>query len=221
VRRGRVLVSAHRCETLADVEAAVALGVDHVEIDVHRRGDGSFVVDHDGTLASPTTYEDALAAIAGRARLHLDLKVTDPDAAVEASRRAVELLGADAVLVTTLEDQQVRAVRDWSDAEGLGLLVGLSLGRSLRGLSLPRRIWVRTFELLPGLRYRVAGANLVVANHWLARFGVAAFAGRTRRPLLVWTVDTEESLRYWLRPGRAFLVTTNEPALAVRVRDER
>ena len=58
-----------------------------------------------------------------------------------------------------------------------------------------------------------------MANHWLARFGVAAFAHRTRRPLLVWTVDTEESLHHWLRPGRCFLVTTNRPDLALRVRD--
>jgi glycerophosphoryl diester phosphodiesterase len=34
----------------------------------------------------------------------------------------------------------------------------------------------------------------------------------------VWTVDTEESLRYWLRPGRAWLVTTNHPGLALSLR---
>ena len=215
---GRVLVSAHRCESLADIEAAIALGVDYVELDVFRRADGSYVVDHDGLLPDPLAYDDALAALAGRAKLHLDLKVVDRGPAVEASQRAVEVLGADAVLVTTLEDAEVRAVRDWSEAEGLDLLVGLSLGRSVRGMSFWRRTFVRTTELLPGLRYRVAGANLVVANHWLARFGVAAFARRTRRPLLVWTVDTEESLHHWLRPGRAWLVTTNEPGLALKVR---
>ena len=59
----------------------------------------------------------------------------------------------------------------------------------------------------------------MVAHHTLARLGVAAYARRRELPLLVWTVDSQESLRYWMRPGRAWLVTTNQPGLALRVRD--
>ena len=47
----------------------------------------------------------------------------------------------------------------------------------------------------------------------------SACARRRGLPLLVWTVDTERSLSYWMRPGRAWLVTSIEPALALRVRD--
>jgi glycerophosphoryl diester phosphodiesterase len=36
--------------------------------------------------------------------------------------------------------------------------------------------------------------------------------------LLVWTVDDPVSLRYWLRPGRAWLVTTNVPGRALALR---
>ena len=77
---------------------------------------------------------------------------------------------------------------------------------------------VRVSELLPRLRYQESRANLVVVKHILARLGVAAFARRRHLPLVVWTVDSEESLRYWLRPGRAWLVTTNQPGLALKVR---
>ena len=73
-------------------------------------------------------------------------------------------------------------------------------------------------ELLPRLRYQKSRANLVVAKDILARLGVAAFARRRHLPLVVWTVDSEKSLRYWLRPGRAWMVTTNQPGQAMKVR---
>lgn len=213
------LVSAHRCLTAADIEAAIAMGADYVEIDVQRCADGSLVLFHDPVDVAPPgtlTYADALQLLAGRTRLHLDLKVQGGEAEIVAA--AVARLGTDALLVTTLDDDGVRAVRDWADAEGHDLLVGLSLGRGLRDIPVLHAIRVRLTELFPRRRYRRSGANLAVAHHWLARLHVRRFARRSGFPLLVWTVDTEDSLRYWLKPGRAWLVTTNHPEVALRMR---
>ena len=234
--------------SIAALEASLGLGVDYVEFDVQRCNDGAFVVAHDShvivgdhhlpisSLTPPQLevlagtvvhYDDVLGRISGRAKAHIDLKFSSPDAAyadpeatfeVAAARRALELLGVDQLLVTTGEDKAVRALRDWADAEGHELLVGLSLGRSVRGLSLPQQVRVRISELRPRHRFLESRANLVVAKDVLARLGVARFARRRRLPLLVWTVDSEKSLRYWMRPGRAWLVTTNQPGLALRVR---
>jgi glycerophosphoryl diester phosphodiesterase len=230
-----VLVSAHRMgaggdrsreNTLPALEAALALGVDYVEFDVWRRADGSYVVAHDPEHDHGLAYDVVLRAFDGRARAHIDLKFTSPGDAydegraweVEAARLAVELLGQERMIVTTGHDLAVRAVRDWSDAEGLELRVGLSLGRSVRRLSWLRRLEVRRSELFPNVRVRASRANLVVAHHVLARLGVAAYARRRGLPLLVWTVDSPRALRYWLRPGRAWLVTTNHPGPALEVR---
>jgi glycerophosphoryl diester phosphodiesterase len=213
------LVSAHRCLTAADIEAAIALGADYVEIDVQRCADGSLILFHDPVDVAPPgtlTYADALDLLAGRARLHLDLKVEGGEVPIVA--QAVDRLGSDALLVTTLDDDGVRAVRDWADAEGHDLLVGLSLGRGLRDIPVLHAIRVRLTELFPAVRYRRSLANLAVAHHWLARVHVRRFARRHGFPLLVWTVDTEDSLRYWLKPGRAWLVTTNHPEVALRMR---
>jgi glycerophosphoryl diester phosphodiesterase len=235
-RGPEVLVSAHRMggggdrareNSLPALEAAVALGVDYVEFDVWRRDDGSLVVAHDPEHDRGLPYETVLAALRGRAHAHIDLKFTSPSQAydegraweVDAARQAVEILGQDRMIVTTGHDRAVRAVRDWGDAAGLELRVGLSLGRSVRRLSWLRRIDVRRSELFPHLRIRQSRANLVVAHHALARLGVAAFARRRGLPLLVWTVDTPRALRYWLRPGRAWLVTTNHPSRALAIRD--
>jgi glycerophosphoryl diester phosphodiesterase len=215
-----------RENTLPALEEALALGVDYVEFDVWRRDDGSYVVAHDPEHDLGLPYEVVLRAFEGRARAHIDLKFTSPGTAydegraweVEAARLAVDVLGHERMIVTTGHDRAVRAVRDWGDAEGLELRVGLSLGRSVRRLSWLRRIEVRRSELFPHVRIRESRANLVVAHHVLARLGVAAYSRRRGIPLLVWTVDSPRSLRYWLRPGRAWLVTTNHPGPALEVR---
>jgi glycerophosphoryl diester phosphodiesterase len=185
--------------------------------------DGLFAVVPDVLL-----YDEVLDLLAGTGkRAHLDLKFLSPDPAYEltsttyevaAVARAVQRLGATNLVVTTLDDRSVKAVRDWADVLGHDLLVGLSLGRGVTGFPVWRQIKVRASEVWPHVRYRQSRANVVVAHHWLARLGVARFARRRRLPLLVWTVNTEDSLRHWLRPGRAWLVTTNEPELALRVR---
>ena len=147
-RRQPVLVSAHRCgagdaealeNTLTALAHAVDLGADFVEFDVQRCRDGALVVSHadwvesdgqripisDLTLAELTghnssvvRYEQVLEALAGRARAHVDLKLTSPDTAyadpastreVAATALAVERLGAENVIVTTHHDRAVRA----------------------------------------------------------------------------------------------------------------
>ena len=216
------LVSAHRCLTREAIEAAIALGADYVEIDVQRTANGELVLCHDPIDVAPPEmlrYAEALDLLAGRTRLHLDLKVEGGEVPVVAE--AVTRLGPESLLVTTLDDDGVRAVRDWADAEGLELLVGLSLGRGLRDIRVLHGLRIRLTELFPGIRYRLAGANLAVAHHWLARIRVRRFARKHRLPLLVWTVDTPRALAYWMRPGRAWLVTTNEPAVALAVRAGR
>lgn len=248
-----VLLSAHRCGAGGDpdlentrpaLERALTLGVEYVEFDVHRCGDGALVLFHDDWLwiggqrhwirevtvdmlsaqsEHFLRYEEALEILAGRARAHLDLKFSSPGgvAEVAAVGRAVELLGAENLVVTTLDDRSVRAVRNWADEEALPLLVGLSLGRGVRGLPWRVQARIRISELRPRLRYRASRANVMVANHALARLGVAALARRWGLPLLVWTIDTERSLAYWLRPGRAWLVTTNRPELALAIRERQ
>ena len=211
-----VLVSAHRPENL---DAVLRLGVDYVELDVRRRPDGALVVAHDEDDPSAAPYEDVLARIAGRAGAHLDLKLVSEDGSleIEATRRAMAILDAHAVVVTTESVVGVRALRDWADKEGIDLRVGLSVGRPVHRLPFHGQVRVRVTELMSP-NVRISRANLVVARHTLARLGTAWLARRRGLPLLVWTVDGDRPLRYWLRPGRAWMVTTNQPDLALRLR---
>lgn len=219
-RHDPILVSAHRCLTRDAIEAAIRLGVDYVEFDLQRCADGTLVVHHDPVDVPPSDalrFDEALDLLAGRSRAHLDVKFTG-DGVVDAVAHAVEHLGTDRLVVTTLDDRSVADVRTWSDRHAPALLVGLSLGRGVSGSPIVRQIGVRISELWPGRRYGRSRANLAVAHHWLARLTVARFARKHHLPLLVWTVDTAPSLRYWTRTGRAWVVTTNHPEIALRLR---
>ncbi|MGN6161006.1 MAG: glycerophosphodiester phosphodiesterase [Marmoricola sp.] len=241
-----MLVSAHRCgagrersleNSQRAVDQALDIGAEYVEFDVQRCADGTLVLSHDGSVRingqrvrlENVTYPDAkradgdqlvryeavLQQLHRRKRAHIDLKFTspaqlyaDPDRTyeVDAVKIAIQALGAENIVVTSLHDRSVKAVRDWAIQAGYPqLLVGLSLGS----------------DFFPASRYRACGANLVVANHYLARLSAARFARRANLPLLVWTVDDHLSLRYWLQPGRAWMVTTNRPIAALDVRQRR
>jgi glycerophosphoryl diester phosphodiesterase len=226
-------------------DAALALDVDYVEFDVQRCADGTLVVRHDPTfehdgaelrlahltgaearalLPDLMTFEEVLDLLAGRKRAHIDLKATAarrPEHGVAATATAVARLGPDGFVITSGYDRTVRAIRDWSDAGGLDVKVGLSLGGNVRGRSPLEQLSIRLSELRPHHRLRRSRASVVVAHHALAWLGVAGFARRRGLPLLVWTVDTPRALAHWLRPGGAWLVTSNHPELAIAVRARR
>ena len=246
--RGGAGKRVHLENTREAMEEALGLGVDFVEFDVQRCGDGTFVLFHDDhvEVGSKTVmlrdmtfeefkshanhymlYVDALRLLRGRAKAHIDFKFTspqefydDPSATfeVQAVSVAIDILGDKDIIVTTLEDRSVKAIREWSRSRFPELLVGLSLGRSGDGMSKLDFAKMRFSEILPGRRMKRCDANLMVANHKLAAMSLHRWSKRNGIPLLVWTVDGEEALTTWLSKGDVWLVTTNFPAEALRVR---
>ena len=231
------------------LERAATLASEFVEFDVQRCVDGVFVLYHDdhvqvagdlvplsgltfAELSAATQqlvrYEDALAILAGRRRAHIDFKFFSPRELyavpertfeVAATQIAIDVMGAGAIIVTSLEDASVRAIRAWSRSRHPALLVGLSLGRDLTGRRVPEVVSTRASELFPTERIIACDANLVVANKSLARATLARFAHRRDLPLLIWTVDEPDELRRWLMDRRTWMVTTNYPLLAAELRE--
>ncbi|SFC50263.1 Glycerophosphoryl diester phosphodiesterase family protein [Nocardioides terrae] len=229
--RPRVLISAHRGgagvetsneNTLVAVHQAVEMGADYVELDVQRRPDDSLVVlhDDDGRLDA-VRFDDVVAAL-GRTRAHLDLKFGTADGAaeVEAVRRALDVLGPGPHVATTGRVATARTLRAWADANGSDLKVGISIGGTVAGLPVLEQVRRRWAELFPWPKVAASHADVIAAHHLLAFLTLRRLARRRGLDLLVWTPDHAVLLRYWLRPGRAWLVTTNHPGLAIRIREQ-
>lgn len=172
------------------------------------------------------SYEDALRLFAvSDVKVHLDYKFTSPapmyaapaeDAyEVQAAAMALSYLGSpDKFILTTMEDQSVRAMRDWADQHSPGTLVGLSLGRDLTTLNPIPQVRLRLTELFPTARVLRSRANLIVANHVLADARLLGWAHRHHMPVLVWTVDSISSLNRFLADPRVWMVTSNHPGRA-------
>jgi glycerophosphoryl diester phosphodiesterase len=231
-------VSAHagdRTATLETYRKAVATGADYVELDLRRTADGTLVAFHDPATADGEplaalgyqqlcdtagyqvpTAEDVLRAISsGGAKGHLDLK--DVGREDEVAQLALDTLGPGRFIITTLEDRSIAAIRSrFPNPEDVPL--ALSLGRDMAGAS--RAAWLRTrlSELRPLPRLRACGANWVAVERRLARAGVGRQCRRHDVKIMVWTVNHDDELRYWLADDRADVVITDRPADAIAFR---
>ncbi|GAA4631735.1 hypothetical protein GCM10023196_062300 [Actinoallomurus vinaceus] len=230
-------VSAHkggsevaRAATWEAYESALTTGAEYVEFDIRRTRDGEFVVFHDPRVANHPvaglTYDelcavaghrvprvrDVMALIAGRAKGHLDLKeVGDED---EIITLALDLLGPDGFVATTLEDSSIARIK----REFPQVTAALSLGRSLREVSWLSKAPTRIQELYPLRRMRECGADWLAVHRRLARATVLRMCGRLGVPAMVWTVNDEPRMRRFLRDERVTVLITDRPRHALRLR---
>lgn len=237
LRPARVRISAHRggCgERPATIEAFVAAstsGADLVEFDVRRTRDGILVARHDPDLPSGAAISDVdyavcqaelgtgclsiaelLPLLRGKVVAHVDLK--DAGYEDEVVRLCAQQLGVDGFVVTTLEDQSVRLIKDrYPEVQ-----VALSLGRDMAGRGRRQLLQVRLSELFPERRLRACQADAVAVHHQLARLRVARVCRRLQLPMMVWTVNDEQRLRYFLCQQRADVVVTDVPLDALTIR---
>jgi glycerophosphoryl diester phosphodiesterase len=236
-----VLISAHdghrgRAEdgALQAYRDALTARADYVEFDIRRTADAELVTFHDsrtrqGQLVSQLGYAqlcdlagyavpkvaDVLALVKGRAKGHLDLKETGGEDRLV--RLALDILGPGEFIMTSPDDASLAAIRSrFPAAEQVP--VALTLRPGGKG---PRaaRPGTRLIELRPWSRVRAGGADWVAVDHRLALAGIVRQCRLRNLKVMVWTVNNEWEMRYWLsRPGIGILVT-DRPALAVALRD--
>jgi glycerophosphoryl diester phosphodiesterase len=239
---GRVAVSAHkgghegvRSATWEAYQQALTSGAEYVEFDIRRTRDGEFVVyhderiHHDGPLLTEISYaelctgvgypvpkvRDVMELIAGRMLGHLDLKEVGGER--EVISMAVEILGAENFVATTLEDVTIAAIK----REFPHVITALSLGRGMNELIWFARLPTRLRELFPLRRIRACGADWVAVNHRLARLGVLWQCARHNTPVMVWTVNKDPLLARFLGDRRVAVLITDFPRRALAIRDAR
>ena len=232
-------------DPLAGIAHSAAVGADYCEFDVRRTTDGTFVIAHDPdvggdpirTLDWSTVHalapevlrlEQLLAALAATGMgAHVDVKFeTSGSARREGESWESDLLAvltdalpADKIVMTTGRREATRAMRAWAVDRRSGLLVGMSIGASIRGLSWTeavRRLWGQVF---PHQRFADSHADAVAAHYALAMIRLSRWTTTIGVPLLVWTVDSPRLQRRLLHDRRIWMITTNHPDRAYRIRE--
>ncbi|MEO3782223.1 glycerophosphodiester phosphodiesterase [Actinocorallia sp. B10E7] len=205
-------VSAHRRDT--DDEAAALVraldsGADYVELDIRRSQTGELVVRHD-PLSGDGHHRlaDALRAVRGRAKAHLDLK--EPGYEEEVLALAREVFGEDGrdeYVFTTGFAGSVARAKELDP----GVRCALSVGRSP---------WRPGFaaDLFPVGRIRDCGADWVALEYRLAGLGVLERCARAGIPAMLWTVNDPRALRRFLADPRVAVVITDLPRTALELR---
>ncbi len=240
----QVAVSAHRggsesapSATWEAYKHSVDTGAEYVEFDIRRTADGQLVIYHDDRvtespqhplisrlthpqLSDLAGYAVPLAAevmevIAGKAIGHLDLKEVGGEA--EIISLALDILGADNFVATTLEDVSVAAIKQRFPH----VRTALSLGRDMRSSSRFRWARTRVSELFPLRRIRACGADWVAVHQRLARTRVLATCAKHGIGAMVWTVNDQPSIDRFLSDARVAVLITDKPELAVRRRAAR
>jgi glycerophosphoryl diester phosphodiesterase len=233
-----VAVSAHKGGsengqggTLEAYMHAADTGAEYVEFDIRPTEDGELVVFHDshtrqGNALAATRYvrlcelagfevprvADVMRLIAGKAFGHLDLKAIGGEE--EVVRMALDILGPDNFVVTSLEDESVATIK----AQFPDVPAALSLGRDLK--TVPRSKWarIRLSELFPMRRIRACSADWAAVNRQLAATGVLAQCHRNGITTMIWTVNEDKEIMRWLADSRVAVLITDRPAHAVALR---
>ena len=217
-------------DTYEAYAAAASSGVELIEFDVRRLGDGTLVCWHDARvgeldpaalgydrLCSLAGHEVPLAArvmaaIAGRAIGHLDLK--GPGYEVEAVALAVDHFGHEGFVVTSMEDSSLRLIR----AAFPTVATALSLGRGIGDVPLHRLPGAIIGDLFPARRLAACGATGASINRNVAPWGVLRRCADVGATTMVWTVDRVKQLDRLLADPRVDVVVTNRPLLALQRR---
>jgi glycerophosphoryl diester phosphodiesterase len=212
--------------TLAAYAAAVARGVEGIELDVRLTADGALAISHDAiaggipvaasTLAELVaeaprlcTFVEALEVIPATCLLDVEVKVHGVEGAV--LRELAAKRERSGFVVTSFHDEIVARVKALDPAVRTGLVLGE--GRPKDGLR------ARLSELFPAGRLRSCGADVVIPNWKLLHFGFLRRAARHGYPVWVWTVNDPGLTKRLLRSPEVGAIITDRPleAMALRV----
>lgn len=213
-----------------DFVKAVAAGAELIEFDLRKLRDEEIAVFHDAATQDGTplsslslselrrktqleipTFRQVLSAISGKCTAHIDLKEEGYEA--EVVSLASKMIHDDFV-ITSLEDNSIRSIKEkWPAVK-----VGLSLGRDLTGSNIYHHLLTRLSELFPERRTTAASPDFLTVNHKLAKLTLLRFSARTGVPLWIWTVDDAPTQEYFLQREQVEVLITNKPRQAAALR---
>jgi glycerophosphoryl diester phosphodiesterase len=208
------MVCAHRGASLdladnsvAAFAAAIASGCEVIETDVRMRRDGKLVLAHDewGVEVEDVTELETLIEMAANGGVGLDLEIAE----LGLERALLDLVDGFAgwLLVTSIYPDVLTEIARLADHIDTGLVIEAPYDGSALGDD-------------PFALADKCGAYVTLVEDHLATEELLEQARAHRRPLWVWTVNDAARLDQLLADPAVTGVITDDPALAVRLRDE-
>jgi glycerophosphoryl diester phosphodiesterase len=230
---GRKLVLSHRGihggaepeNSVAAFSAAVAMGVEGIELDVRRTADGVLVIAHDAMVGGLTvadcthaelaagvptlcTFREALSVIPPGCVLDVEIKL--PGIEAEVLRELATGRQSGAFVVSSFHDGVVARVKQLDPSVKAGLILGE--GRPKDGIR------SRLSELFPTRRLGMCRADFVVPHWRLLRFGFLRRVARHGCSAWVWTVNEPRRTKRLFRERALAAIVTDRPLEAMRLR---
>lgn len=221
----------HPDNTLAAFEAAIAMGVDGIELDIRRTRDGILVIHHNARPLRSSRrianidYEDVLR-LAGRQGYHvptlqetlelcaghvaLDIELKEPGYESEVVKLTRRHYALRHVAFTSFRGQVVTALRKAVPTGTIGLIVGLVAPGTLR-MQLRRGILVRRLERV--------GADFVAPHRRLVNRAFGEQMHNHGLPMVAWTVNSPTVARRLTRRGVAAIISDVPDQIAAAVRE--
>lgn len=224
--------------TLASFQAALSLGVTHIETDVHGSADGESIISHDSVLGRVAGRDGDVEALTKRELAAIDLggghgfpTLNDaldafPDAffnidvkstaAIEPTARAITTMGAiDRVLVTSFSERR--------RAAAVGALSGVATSAS--GAIFARALFAGKLGIAPLVRRFLSQVDAVQVPERAAGLAITTprmieLLHAAEVEIHIWTVNEPESMRRLLDLGVDGIVT-DRADLAVAVLNGR
>lgn len=218
--RGAAALAAEN--SLAAIEAAAAVGVDAVELDVLRRGDGALVLAHGPGVPNDAPLLDEALALVDRLGLavQLDVKAGGNEAAIVDALRRRDLLGRAFVSSFSLPILRAFAVaapelpRSFTYPEDR---LGASESRLLRPAVRPGLAVLRALAPRRLPRWlRAAGAQAATLNWAVVSPAAVAACHASGAAVYVWTVNDPALAISLVESGIDGIITDDPRILAAR-----
>jgi glycerophosphoryl diester phosphodiesterase len=224
--------------SLGAFAAAIDLGVDAIELDVHRTRDGMLVVHHDPDLADgrkladldyaqlpalpdgqhvPTLAEVADLARSRGARMQVELKERGYER--EAAFQLAARIPMSQVELISFHRDSIRELETLDPSIRTGLLEPRLPSWLRKSAFYPAALWVMdTLDWHPSLRAAArVGADFVSVEHRMATDRFIERAHAKGLPVMAWTVDDTARMAQLVQGGVEGIVT-DRPDLALLLR---
>lgn len=207
----------------------MALGADMIEFDVRRTKDNVYVVHHDHSIQGKPikefTYEKVgkMARKEGfaipkvedvlkwaRRRIKLDVELKEEGYEKEIVALILKYIKKDQFVITSFSDSSLKTIKEKHPDVKVGLLLGK-----------PRApLWARISEFFPVKKYKKAKADFLVAHWRLLRAGFLERAQKSRKPVIVWTVNDQKMMERLFQDRRVYAIITDQLDLAVTLQEK-